>query len=296
MSEISLQEQIEFMQSHIPTWEANSVIVETDKAILSSLKRLQAIEGQEVVAYRWFSSKWHVNELHSADDLPANAPYEKEQLYALPPDAQDMINKLTAKNAELWQRLQEQSSIYTGFLLGGHAQVCAERDALKAQRDALMLEYCPDEMSEEQIKEWGTNQAVSESELPANAPNDKQPLYALPPDAQGVIDKLTAELKKSDDCIELIKRERNVLQKIAARRANMLEQVGLHSDCTSEEADALRKQLAHGGGKPVSEREAFEAWVCTAPKLCTAWEVWQARAQLNQQSEAHANLIQEVQP
>lgn len=28
----------------------------------------------------------------------------------------------------------------------------------KARIDALMLEYCPDEMTPEQIKEWGRNQ------------------------------------------------------------------------------------------------------------------------------------------
>ena len=31
-------------------------------------------------------------------------------------------------------------------------------DALQAQIDSLMLEYCPDEMTDEQIEIWGRNQ------------------------------------------------------------------------------------------------------------------------------------------
>ncbi len=40
-------------------------------------------------------------------------------------------------------------------------KLIVQRDVFKAQRDALMLEYCPDEMSEEQIEEWAANQSVS---------------------------------------------------------------------------------------------------------------------------------------
>lgn len=36
--------------------------------------------------------------------------------------------------------------------------------SLQARIDALMLEYCPEEMSEEQIKEWGGNQKVASKE------------------------------------------------------------------------------------------------------------------------------------
>lgn len=34
----------------------------------------------------------------------------------------------------------------------------AETDALQAKIDALMLEYCPDEMTEEQLEEYERNQ------------------------------------------------------------------------------------------------------------------------------------------
>ncbi len=123
MSGITLQEQIEFLESHIPMWEANRGIVETDKAIFASLKRLQAIEGQEAVAWKFKrgADNW------AGIKIPSWVAPETaiSPLYELPPDAQGMIDKL------------------------------------KAERDALMLEYCPDEMSEEQIKEWAANQVVS---------------------------------------------------------------------------------------------------------------------------------------
>ena len=39
-------------------------------------------------------------------------------------------------------------------------------EAAQAKIDALMLEYCPDEMTDEQLKRWGECQvAVPESEL-----------------------------------------------------------------------------------------------------------------------------------
>jgi predicted nuclease with TOPRIM domain len=39
--------------------------------------------------------------------------------------------------------------------------VTAERDALQARVDTLMLEFCPDEMTVEQIVRWETSQARS---------------------------------------------------------------------------------------------------------------------------------------
>lgn len=41
------------------------------------------------------------------------------------------------------------------------AAVTAERDALQARVDTLMLEFCPDEMTVEQIVRWETSQARS---------------------------------------------------------------------------------------------------------------------------------------
>lgn len=44
----------------------------------------------------------------------------------------------------------------------------AERDALQAKLDAVMLEYCPDEMTQEQTEKWASSQVVSDnSELDA---------------------------------------------------------------------------------------------------------------------------------
>jgi len=37
-----------------------------------------------------------------------------------------------------------------------------ERDDLQFKLDNLMLEYCPEEMADEQVKEWGDNQKPSE--------------------------------------------------------------------------------------------------------------------------------------
>ena len=38
------------------------------------------------------------------------------------------------------------------------AAVTAERDALQARVDTLMLEFCPDEMTAEQVLRWETSQ------------------------------------------------------------------------------------------------------------------------------------------
>lgn len=43
-----------------------------------------------------------------------------------------------------------------------------ELSAKQARIDALMLEYCPDEMTPEQIEEWGKNQRPASPELKAN--------------------------------------------------------------------------------------------------------------------------------
>jgi len=34
-------------------------------------------------------------------------------------------------------------------------------DSIQAKLDGVMLEHCPDEMSEKQVKEWGNNQVLS---------------------------------------------------------------------------------------------------------------------------------------
>lgn len=40
-------------------------------------------------------------------------------------------------------------------------QLSKEKCALQAKIDSLMLEFCPEEMTQEQIRRWGENQVVS---------------------------------------------------------------------------------------------------------------------------------------
>lgn len=51
-------------------------------------------------------------------------------------------------------------------------------------------------------------------------------------------------LADKDAEIAALKHERNVLQKINARRSDGLEAVGLHADCTLDEASALAVEVA----------------------------------------------------
>ena len=48
---------------------------------------------QNPKAYYWMG-KWHREEAHMADDLPCNAPHDKQPLFAFPPDAQAEIEWL----------------------------------------------------------------------------------------------------------------------------------------------------------------------------------------------------------
>lgn len=60
-------------------------------------------------------------------------------------------NKVLAREAELWGETQEILAIYDQLA------------AAQAKIDSLMLEYCPDEMTPEQIDNWGKHQkAVSD--------------------------------------------------------------------------------------------------------------------------------------
>ena len=49
MTSPTLEQQIEFIELLIPTYEATHGVIDNDKAILASLKRLQAIDAQEAV-------------------------------------------------------------------------------------------------------------------------------------------------------------------------------------------------------------------------------------------------------
>lgn len=43
-------------------------------------------------------------------------------------------------------------------------RLCAQVDALQAKVDALMLEFCPDEMTEQQIETWARHQRPASDE------------------------------------------------------------------------------------------------------------------------------------
>lgn len=60
------------------------------------------------------------------------------------------------------------------WLDGALKELEAEVAAKQAKIDELMLEYCPDEMTPEQIEEWGRNQRpVAVSENPTHLQCDK---------------------------------------------------------------------------------------------------------------------------
>lgn len=46
------------------------------------------------------------------------------------------------------------------------------RDSMQAKIDALMMEYCPDEMTPEQVEEWGKHQKPSPDALKAAQPQE----------------------------------------------------------------------------------------------------------------------------
>ena len=60
------------------------------------------------------------------------------------------VERLTADLASAHEQLADQTARW--------AAVVNERDALRARIDALMLEYCPDEMTADQTAEWARHQ------------------------------------------------------------------------------------------------------------------------------------------
>ena len=81
----------------------------------------------------------------------------------------DMILSTTKYNsliAALEQSQTKFNAVCKSYNIALEA-VNKDNDALQAKIDALMLEYCPGEMTPEQIENWGNNQvAVDESTLP----------------------------------------------------------------------------------------------------------------------------------
>ena len=68
---------------------------------------------------------------------------------------------------EAWQHQQEIIDELQEKLQGYKFALDAEQahvERLQAKIDSLMLEYCSDEMTEEQLEIWGKHQAPSEAE------------------------------------------------------------------------------------------------------------------------------------
>jgi len=47
---------------------------------------------------------------------------------------------------------------FSSAMFANFKHILAEREAAQAKIDALMLEYCPDEMTPEQLENWGKHQ------------------------------------------------------------------------------------------------------------------------------------------
>ena len=60
-------------------------------------------------------------------------------------------------NAPRWLKLHDAERI-KNFARAFHAHEQRVRGEMQAKIDALMLEYCPDEMTPEQVAEWGRHQ------------------------------------------------------------------------------------------------------------------------------------------
>jgi hypothetical protein len=74
------------------------------------------------------------------------------------------------------EKQQTESLILQSAALAALAKKEAQNAALQAKIDELMLEYCPEEMPEKQVEEWGKNQVSFEDPLVAekNATIQKQ--------------------------------------------------------------------------------------------------------------------------
>ena len=66
---------------------------------------------QNPKAYYWMG-KWHREEAHMADDLPCNAPHDKQPLYAFPPDAAGELLRITEQLAERDAEIEQLTKVY----------------------------------------------------------------------------------------------------------------------------------------------------------------------------------------
>ena len=104
--------------------------------------------NQEGIRFVWNGEGWI-----EADDYiwKTTNDWERRVLYTTP---QSELN-LNCKS------VQKRLATSWGYVKAEQAE-CKECGAKQAQIDRLMLEYCPDEMTPEQMKEWGNNQRPAE--------------------------------------------------------------------------------------------------------------------------------------
>ena len=71
-----------------------------------------------------------------------------------------------ANNKADFQRQRAMRAEHHASMMQGFAEIAARKaDALQAQLDALMLEYCPDEMTAEQKANWARHQRPVSAEM-----------------------------------------------------------------------------------------------------------------------------------
>lgn len=78
-----------------------------------------------------------------------------------PPLSKEDVTRLQSNNRHLLDRASAAMGRHFGPLFTAAADAL---EAKQAKIDALMLEYCPSEMTQEQRDEWAEHQRASESE------------------------------------------------------------------------------------------------------------------------------------
>ena len=74
-----------------------------------------------------------------------------------------------ANNEADFQRQRALMAEHHANVMQGFAEVAARKaDALQAQLDALMLEFCPEEMTEAQKENWARHQRPASDEMQAS--------------------------------------------------------------------------------------------------------------------------------
>ena len=97
------------------------------------------------------------NKLYAKHNPSELQPWFTQHMYAM--TAENLHSKGDIAMELAWRdkQIHNLNKVIDGLL--------ASLDAQQAKIDRLMLEYCPEEMTEEQIKEWGRNQCPADSHM-----------------------------------------------------------------------------------------------------------------------------------